>query len=77
VRDFCDLGRSSTWLDHRKRRFHPVGVIALVGIGAAIIGGAVLTPLLAIPVLGILGFSAVGPVAGNGNLFHNGTTLLN
>ena len=41
------------------RRFIVIGAIA----GAAI--GIVLTPLLASALLGLIGFSAIGPVAGN------------
>jgi len=50
-------------------RFHLVGFISLAGIGAGIIGATVLTPLLTVPVLSVIGFSAAGPVAGKGRLF--------
>ena len=43
---------------------HPVFFIPAVGIGAGIVGATVLTPLLTVPVLGLVGFSAAGPVAG-------------
>ncbi|KAF9653977.1 hypothetical protein BDM02DRAFT_3107161 [Thelephora ganbajun] len=41
-----------------------VGFVPLAGIGAGIIGATVLTPLLTVPVLNVIGFSAAGPVAG-------------
>ena len=44
---------------------HPAFLIpAGVGIAAGIVGAVVLTPLLTVPVLGLVGFSAAGPVAG-------------
>jgi len=39
------------------------------GVGAGIVGSLILTPLLLIPVLGAIGFSAAGPVAGNSDFF--------
>lgn len=56
--------------------FHPVGLIPLAGVGAGIIGATVLTPLLAVPVLNVVGFSAAGPVAGEGRfLLHYIATI--
>jgi hypothetical protein len=49
-------------------------LLPLVGLGAGFIGATVLTPLVAAPVLGAVGFSAAGPVAGKWPLFSY-TTL--
>lgn len=37
---------------------------AVVGAATAVVGAAVIAPILAPPILGIFGFSAMGPVAG-------------
>ena len=62
----CSLCWSRQQHNRYKLTYHPVGFIPLVGIGAGIIGATVLTPLLTGPILGVVGFSAAGPVAGKG-----------
>ena len=48
------------------------GFSALTSIGVAIVGGAVLTLLLVVPMLEVIGPSVVGLVAGDSDPFHNG-----
>ena len=65
VRDLYDPAPSLGLVPNRVAETpYPVFFIPAVGIGAGIVGAVVLTPLLAGPALGAVGFSAAGPVAG-------------
>lgn len=66
--DWAELGRnaSQTVKSNPKTMLIPIGIV----------GGAVTGGLLMGPVLGVVSFSTIGPVAGKRNLFHLNTHKL-
>lgn len=65
MRDLYDPAPSPDLVRNRiAENPHPAFLIPATGIVAGIVGAVVLTPILTVPVLGLVGFSAAGPVAG-------------